>query len=448
MNVSDWTLSVNQGGHLSMAACDLVEVADCHGTPLYVVDEAGLRGTYRAFVRAFRRYYPSVEVFYSYKTNCVAGLIEVLDREGCGAEVVSPYELWLALRLGVEPDRIIYNGVHKSPASLRVAIERGVRLVHINSRAEADHVIRLAADLQREVNVGLRVQPQIGWGGQFGIQADADELVETCKSLRSQPLCKISCVSAHIGSGIRSAKGYAKTARYLCRVARRIQDLTGAEIRDLDVGGGFGVPTVKTLSVGERAFYKHLNRRPQPPDSRRCASVDAFARAIGDAVQEEYRRSGLQEPKLLLEPGRAISSSSQVLLVRVCDIRDRPGRRTYVITDGGMQNIAFPLSYEYHHCLVANRASDEARHTYFVTGPLCSPEDILYRNWRLPKLAVGDVLAVMDAGAYFTSYANNFSFPRPPVAMVSHGRARIVRRRETFDHLAALDRCDAPALSS
>jgi diaminopimelate decarboxylase len=199
---------------------------------------------------------------------------------------------------------------------------------------------------------------------------------------------------------------------------------------------------VKTLSVAEQAWYKLLNRPPRPPNPKRCPTVEEFAKVIGETIRDESRRAGLKEPTLLLEPGRAISSGPQVLLVRVHQIKQRGGDRTYAITDGGMQNIAFPLSYEFHHCLVANRAADEACEKYFVAGPLCSPQDMLYRNWRLPKLTGGDVLAIMDAGAYFTSFANNFSFPRPPVVVVSHGQARLVRQRETFEHLTRSDEWD------
>jgi len=104
-----------------------------------------------------------------------------------------------------------------------------------------------------------------------------------------------------------------------------------------------------------------------------------------------------------------------------------------------MQNIAFPLSYEYHECLLASGAEGRPRRRYFVTGPLCSIEDILYRNWKLPELKEGDILAIMDAGAYFTSFANNFSFPRPAVVAVSNGTHTVLRRRETFDHMSAVD---------
>ncbi len=141
----------------------------------------------------------------------------------------------------------------------------------------------------------------------------------------------------------------------------------------------------------------------------------------------------------MLEPGRALTSSAQMLLVRVRDIKRRR-RAPVAVVDGGMQNLAFPLSYEYHACLVASRANDSTPHRrYFVAGPLCSPEDVLYRNWLLPELVEGDVLAIMDAGAYFVPNQMNFSNPRPAVVMVRDGQTSLLRHRESFEDIIRLD---------
>ena len=129
MNHAHWRLAINQHDHLVCGGADLVELARQYGTPLHIVDEGGLRGNYRAFVDAFRLTYPEVSVFYSYKTNCVPGVLAILNEEGCGAEVVSPYELWLATRVGVPMSHIIYNGAQKSMNDLSEAIRHGVGLI-------------------------------------------------------------------------------------------------------------------------------------------------------------------------------------------------------------------------------------------------------------------------------------------------------------------------------
>ena len=211
-------------------------------------------------------------------------------------------------------------------------------------------------------------------------------------------------------------------------------------IDTLDVGGGFGVPTVRSFTLTEVGFYRVFGIPPRAPAEADCASVEDFARAITGALKEHCARHGLSEPRLMLEPGRALTSSAQMLLVRVRDIKQRR-RAPVAVVDGGMQNVAFPLSYEYHACLVASRASESTRHRrYLVAGPLCSPEDVLYRNWLLPELVEGDVLATWTP-ALLTSFANTSRTRDLRLSWCPTG-ATERPRREGFDHMTALDEFD------
>lgn len=424
--------------HLVVGGCDAVELAGMYGTPLYLVDETALRDTYRSFTRAFSASYPRTRVFYSYKSNCVPGLLEILHSEGCGAEVISPYELWLARRLGVPPARIVYNGPSKSPEDLSTAVEFGVGLINADSLDEIRRLRAVAERLGKPVEVGIRIHPAIGWNAHFGVKPQRDSLARVLRELGGNGLVNIRCLHVHIGTGIRSTRDYERVIRVVCELSRHLRDAADVRIERIDLGGGFGVPTVRTLTLPELALYRLAAIPPRPPRPAGCPSFGRFGEAITSALARRSQEYGLGEPELLLEPGRAITSAAQVLLLAVKEIKRRR-RTTFAIVDGGMQNIAFPLSYEYHRCLVANRRSGNRHRRYFIAGPLCSPEDILYRNWALPELREGDILAVMDAGAYFTSFANNFSYPRPPVVVAADGRHRLVRRRETFEEMTAVD---------
>jgi diaminopimelate decarboxylase len=437
LDVGPWGLGVNRAGHLVLGGCDVVEIAHAYGTPLHLADEAALRHAYRSFVRAFAAY-PRTRVFYSYKSNCVPGLLAVLHSEGCGAEVISPYELWLARRLGVPPAGVVYNGPNKSSEDLRTAIELGVGLINVDSVSEIRRLLPVAEALRRPVDIGIRIYPAIGWKAHFGVQPHHDSLVGVCRELAGTGLINVRTLHVHIGTGIRATRDYERVIRLVCTLMRDLGDAAGIRIDRIDLGGGFGVPTVKTFTLPELALYRLFARPPRPPRSADCPSVERFGEAIATALAHWCGHHGLGEPELLLEPGRAITSGAQILLLTVKEIKTRGGT-TFAIVDGGMQNIAFPLSYEYHACLVASRVGARRHRRYFVTGPLCSPEDILYRNWTLPELVEGDVLAVMDAGAYFTSFANNFSFPRPPVVLAAGGQHRLIRRREPFEQMTALD---------
>lgn len=429
----------NNTSHLVLGGCATPELAEIYGTPLHVVDTTNLRDCYRGFLDAFRVHYPRVELFCSYKTNCIPGVLKALHEVGCGAEVVSPYELWLAVRLGVPPSAIIYNGPNKSIATLREAVALRVGLINVDAEAEIDRLIEASADAPEPVRAGLRICPGSGARSQFGVEPHVETVVNMIRTLQDTGRVRVCALHAHIGSGIKSLASYLGSIETLCLLAGEIKRRLNIEIEIFDLGGGFGVPTVKVLTLREVALYKLFNIPPRPPRAANCPSPEGLGEALSKALRRGCAAHGLNEPALRLEPGRALTSSAQTLLVRVRELKRRRSGKTFALTDGGMQHIAFPLSYEYHECLLASGGDGRPWRRYFVTGPLCSVEDILYRNWKLPELREGDILAIMDAGAYFTSFANNFSFARPAVVAVSNGTHSLLRRRETFDHMSAMD---------
>jgi diaminopimelate decarboxylase len=432
-------LDINRKDHLVFAGCDLVELAETYGTPLHVVDELRLRQNYQAFLGAFQNSYSRVKVFYSYKTNCIPGVLALLHKEGCGAEVTSPYELWLASRLGVEPAAVVYNGVNKSEDDVLRAVELGIGLINIDSVSEVRKVSQAARRFQTRVNVGVRLDPGVGWKAQFGIQPRSEIIRDVVNEISGSDLLRLRCLHAHVGSGLRKTALHGRTIQALIRWLAELRNEFQVEIEAVDLGGGFGVPTVKPLTVRETAFYKLLNRPPREPSLEACPSIEEFGTTLTTLLKQCCARYDVPQPELLLEPGRIITSNAQILLLKVRDVKNRTSGARFALTDGGMQNIAFPLSYEYHHCLLVNRASAARNKRYFVTGPLCSPQDLLYRNWKLPELQRNDVIAIMDSGAYFTSFSNNFSYPRPAVVLGSNGVHKIIRARERFDQMIAAD---------
>jgi len=440
MDIGPWGLEKTGDDHLALGGSDLVELAETYGTPLLVADEGRLRSNYREFAGAFQRYYPATKIFYSYKTNCVPAVIKILHDEGAGAEVVSPYELWLAGQCGVAPENIVYNGVNKSAEGLREAIENGTGTINVDSMTEIDRLAAVGITSETTTKLGLRIDPNVGWNAQFGIQPRRDALAALRQRWDRNVLSRLRGVHAHNGSGIGDPGHYGKTVAALCATAGLMKDDLGVEIDFIDIGGGFGRPTVRPLRLREVAAYRLLGITPRQPNAAAFPPIDAYARTVADALISACGKYGLGEPTLYAEPGRALASDAQILLVRVGDIKSGRGGKTYAVADGGLQNIAYPLSYEYHTCLLVNRASAAVDRRYHVVGPLCSPEDVLYRNWPLPELRSGDLLAIMDAGAYFSAWANNFSYPRPAFAMVSEGKHSLVRERETYEHLIALDR--------
>jgi diaminopimelate decarboxylase len=440
MDTSHWDLDINHNDHLLFGGCDVVELAKTYGTPLHIVDENRLRGNYRRFLNAFTSAYPKVKNFYSYKTNCIPGLLKILHEEGCGAEVVSPYELWLASHLGVDPANIVYNGVNKSIEHLENAIQKNVGFINIDSMSEINRLKQVIKSAKKTVNVGIRIYPDVGWKAQFGLHPKYDRLITILKKLNEGGLLNGCGLHVHIGTCIRNTRYYKKAIKKTCSMIHQIKEKVNFNIEYVDLGGGFGVPTVKILNMAEIALYKIFNKSPQSPSVDNCPSIEEFGQEITACLKKNCAHYGLDEPSMLLEPGRIITSNAQILLLTVRDVKKRSNGIRYALTDGGMQNLAFPLSYEYHNCFLANRASAGLNGRYHIMGPLCSPEDFLYRNWKMPELKEDDILAIMDAGAYFTSFSNNFSYPRPGVVLFSGNAHKFIRQRESFEYLVALDK--------
>jgi len=440
MDKSLWGLDINNKDHLVFGGCDVVDLAREYGTPLFLIDENRVRTNYHRFLNAFNKHYTETQVFYSYKTNCIPAILKTLHEEGCGAEVVSPYEFWLAHQLGIESSRIIYNGVNKLKEDLMTAIQKGVGLINVDSLNEIKLLKMVSSKIRRHVNVGVRICPGSGWKAQFGIQNNRDNIIAIFKEMAESDFLDPCCLHVHFITGIRNTSLHSAVIKEIVALMNKLKEKLDLELKYLDLGGGFGVPAVKTLSLPEMALYKIFGITPKEPDISECPSIEGFGESITRCLINNLERYRLKRPILIFEPGRAITSDAQILLVTVGEIKKRKSGASFAITDGGMQNIAFPLSFEYHRCFLANRCSARIKDRYHVTGPLCSPEDLLYRNRRLPELKAGDILAIMDAGAYFTSFSNNFSFARPAVVLVKDGSHKIIRERENYEYMTALDR--------
>jgi diaminopimelate decarboxylase len=432
-----WDMTVSDDGDLCWEGCSLPELARRYGTPLHVISRARLERNYRDFLGAFTALYPKVEIGYSYKTNPLPGVIQALHDVGACAEVISHFELWLALSLGVAPERIILNGPGKTDDALELAVCRGIRLINIDNLDEIATIERLAAKYGRAQQVGVRVVTSVGWSSQFGLHIASGAALDAFRRIHASPSLIPCALHAHLGTGIRDTEVYFTAVAEMLAFARELKSDLGVQLRYLDFGGGFGVPTVRPLSRLDTRLL--ANGFPvKPPRPGHAPSPARYAEGIVNRLGRYYDLSAPDAPGLLLEPGRAITSSAQCLLVSVLALKAGDRSSEYAIVDGG-RNISMPLGYEYHEAFVANRAKLPPSRRYSVFGPLCHPGDVLFRFRDFPALRRGDVFAVMDAGAYFIPNQMNFSNPRPAVVMVSKGESRLVRKREGFEDIVRLD---------
>lgn len=446
-----WGLNKTGEGHLIIGGCDAVELADEYGTPLYVVNEKRLQENYDYFFKAFQSRYPHIEVFYSYKTNCIPGVLEVLHKRGAKAEVISGYELWLALKLGISPDSIVFNGPNKSVEELETAIRHGIKLIMADSIAEIERIDRIAGKLALKANLGIRVCPGVVPKGmnpftatgsrksQFGVDLEAGEAFNAYKKAVTATNINLLAMHCNIGSGVKDAEAYAKALRKMLRLAGEVKGNLNKDIQYLDVGGGYGTPGHYDMTGLALLMYQVMNKMPSPPQPDDCPSFDDFAQVITETVKQGCNEYGLVQPTLILEPGRRLTGDSQVLLLRVGGIKERAGVGSLVITDGGMVSTSLMFFAEYHKVFVANKMNAANTKKYNVFGRVCTTADLLYKGITLPSLDERDVLAVMDTGAYFISTSSNFAYPRPPVLMVKDGNVRVIREREKYDDLVRKD---------
>ena len=438
-DVSLWDLEINKNGHLSVDGADTLELLNQYGSPLLVVHHRVLLKHAREMLQAVSGAPAGSRVYYSYKTNCIPGILSELHALGIGAEVISPYELWLANELGVSGDNVIYNGVDKTDDSLDLAIRMNVGAINVDYASEIERIVRVAERRGQRARVGVRLA--LVDKAQFGLSVNNGESLEACRQILARSdVLDLRCVHFNVTSNSKHASEHTSALTRAIRFLAELRTTLGVEVPMLDMGGGFGVPTTKNMTGSEYLLYRGLGVAPPAPDPSDFQPIAAYVGQLVEHLRTSAASSNLKVPAIAVEPGRFITSRCEMLLVEVKAVKDRGTGIPMAITDAGRLSMTFPCDFEYHEVFVANRPAAPVQVPYMVTGRVCTSADWLLRNRLLPELHPGDVLAVMDAGAYFSSYSSNFAFPRPAIVMIRDGQARVIRNAESFDHLVAMDR--------
>lgn len=382
------------------------------GTPLYVYDAAVVRERYRALRGAFTR---PVLVCYALKANSSRAVASVLAREGAGADIVSGGELVRALRAGFKPARVVFSGVGKTEEELAAGLRAGVKAFNVESSEELDALARVAGRMKKKAPVSIRLNPDINAGthphittgraeNKFGVET-GEALALYRRAARDRRL-RVTGLQCHIGSQITSLTPYARAA---AAVARLAADLKGRGIRlgFVDLGGGLGITYKDETPLDPRALVKTL----------------------------EAAFTGQPELELLVEPGRYLVADAGLLLTKVL-YRKLTSKRRFVIVDGAMTDLPRPALYDAWHPVEVVSPRRGKKTMADVVGPVCESGDFLARQRLLPPLERGDLLAVLKAGAYGFAMSSQYnSRPRAAEVLVDGGKARLARRRETFEDL-------------
>ena len=408
-------------GRLSIGDCDVHDLAQQFGTPLFVYDETHLRARCREAVAAFG----ADAVVYATKAFLCTAMARLAHEEGLLLDVATGGELFVALHAGVPADRCVMHGNNKSTAELREAITAGVRHIVVDSFDELDRIDALHEQGLAAPRVQLRITPGVyvhthefvstGQNdSKFGfnlVNGDAQRAVTRARAAKSVQLVGVHC---HIGSNVFDTDNFTKAAEVMVRFANE------CELPELTLGGGLGVA--------------YLNNENAP-------SITQWASALRTATTQ--LRSGV---RVMVEPGRSIVASAAVTLYEVGTIKNIPGVRTYVAVDGGMSDNPRPVLYgSGYEAFVPTRTDADRTMEARIVGKHCESGDVLIAQASLPAdLRVGDVIATPVTGAYGHSMGSNYNkVPRPAVVFVHEGKARVVVRRETYDDLVRNDATDS-----
>jgi diaminopimelate decarboxylase len=408
----------NRNGELYVDGVSARELAETFDTPLYVTSEKRIRENYNRLHNALVSNYPKVRVYYAAKANSNLSVLKILETEGSHLDAVSPGEVSIALKAGFSPERILFTGTSVRNDELKFLVGSHVT-VNVDSLSQLDRLLSMAVPSL----VSVRVNPEIGAGhhahvitagkqSKFGVwEEDALKAYETAKKAGVERFG----IHMHVGSGVLDAKPFVLALEKLLSIAKRVHKQVGVEFEFIDMGGGLGVPY-----------------RPEDKE----LDLTLFSGTVLTLFKRRIDEYGLGKPFFCVEPGRYLVCDAGVLLTAVNTVKTTPFKK-FVGVDAGFNTLVRPTMYgSYHHVFVANKLGSPEEITYDVVGPICESGDALARDRRLPKIEEGDLLAVLNAGAYGFAMSSQYNArPRAAEVLVMNGRYMLVRERETLEDL-------------
>ena len=420
--------AVTPDGHLEIGGCDLVELAEQLGTPLVVYDEGLLRATAAAYRDAFAAQAPGTEVIYASKAYWGQAMLRLAREEGLAVDVASGGELYAALAAGFPPERIYMHGNNTDDAEIAQLLDAGVGTVVLDNFDELAALARAAGERGVVQRVLVRVTPgvkpsthsYIATGqldSKFGFPLAGGAARAAVDAARAAPGLDLVGLHAHIGSQLFDLACFPAAAEALAEFAA---ECGGEDLGLINMGGGLGIA---------------YTRDDRPP------TIDELAETVAGAVRDAWADRALAEPRLAVEPGRSMVGRAGLTVYRVGSTKVVPGVRTYVSVDGGMSDQVRPMLYgAVYEPILANRADAEPAGVVRVVGKHCESGDVLVSEAELPAVEAGDLVCLPATGAYGVAMASNYNgVPRPAVAFVHEGHARLATRRETYAELIARD---------
>ena len=419
------TAEIGHNNHLIIGGCDTVELATAFGTPLYVYDETTLRAKCREYLKEFSQRYPNTLIIYACKAFINPALANIFNEEGLGLDVVSGGEITIAKSAGFPPERVYFHGNNKTHKELVLALDWRIGHIVVDNLYELKLLYRLAREkgiaqdilLRLSAGIDPHTHRYISTGAiesKFGFPIATGQAEEAVTQAIATGLNLVG-LHFHLGSLIFELEPYKEAIKVVLRFAWEMKQKLDFELKEFSPGGGFAI--------------QYVLDSPAP-------STADYAEAIVSTLLEETGRLGLASPKLIVEPGRAIVGQAGVALYRVGAMKEIPGSK-YIFVDGGIGDNIRPALYgSKYEATVANKVREGGMEKVIIAGKFCESADILIKDIHLPKVEEGDIIAVPACGAYCLPMASNYNaFLRPAIVLVKEGKARLIRRRESYQDL-------------
>ena len=425
-------LNVNSEGHLTFGGADTVELVKEYGTPLYVMDEQMIRNSLRRFHDSMNKYYNGQgEVHYASKAFSCMEMCRIVADEGDGLDAVSIGELYTALKAGFPMDKVGFHGNNKTDEELRFAVENKVGHIIVDNISELHRLEKIAESLGVCQNIMFRIKPGIDAhthdfvktgqiDSKFGFAIETGEAFDAVKEALSCENIELSGLHCHIGSQIFDIDPFEEAARVMLRFIADVKNKLGFEIKELNLGGGFGI--------------KYLEEHDPAP-------FEVYMERVSEVVNEECEKLGIIKPFIFIEPGRSIVASAGITLYEAGSRKEIPDTRTYIIVDGSMADNPRYILYESEYeAVVANKASQPRDERVTIAGRCCESGDLIGENMPLQHAEAGDIIAVLATGAYNYSMSSNYNrLQKPAVVFVKDGKSRVVVKRESLDDIISND---------
>ncbi|MDF9823691.1 diaminopimelate decarboxylase [Breznakia sp. PF5-3] len=409
--------------------CD--ELLHVCGSPLYVYDEKVIEDKLQEYQTYFKSDKFETEIVYASKAFTCGALLKKLAAFQCSIDVVSGGELYVAERAAFNPDKIYFHGNNKTDDEVKMALTYGVKTLVIDNVFEVEKILSISKAMKKHVHVLIRINPKIEAhtheyimtatsDSKFGISIDEiEDIVSMINMIEASEYVTFDGFHSHIGSQIFEAHAFIGAIDKMVVFAKKIKDITGVNIKTLNIGGGFGV---------------------RYTDEDTPLSTPEMCKALIQAIEIACDNNNITFDKVCMEPGRSIVGEAGYTLYEV-GFTKKTQNKEFAFINGGMADNIRPALYEAKYaCDIANKMDETKEYRYEIAGKCCESGDILIHDVLLPKVETGDILVTYTTGAYGYSMASNYNrLNRPAVVFVKDGKVRQVLRRETYEDQVRLD---------